>query len=187
MFFSNSDRYFDGDIFMNDAPESERDVGIENSIGQNHPLRSRENLYEYRDSPAGKMTKLPIETASLRSPSSIAITQTTKSGSQSSLRSAISLKENPNIQRETNFDKNIKYSEKMVDDQVSSKSGSGGKYEDNKNLLGTYDKRSREFLTSSPVDGKPQSTPVPAARKTTAATLKSSRTHLIEGIPQTEV
>lgn len=179
---------------MNDNPDG--DNGIENNLSQVHPLRSRENLYDYRDSPAGKMTKLPIETASLRSPSSLAITQTTKSGSQSSLRSAISLKETPSIQKQTNFDRTIKYTEKSIDDSTLPKKNGSNKFdaEKNSNLYTQYDKRSREYLNSSSESSVPSQVgaPIPSLRKTisptpTTVTTKSSRTHLIEGIPQTEV
>lgn len=176
-------------------------IGIENLNHQTNPLRSRDNIYDYRSSPAGKMTKLPIETSSLRSPSSLGVTTTTtnkSTGSQSSLKSAISLKE---TSTPVNTHKDInKYTERLVDELSSQQSQdskpsskSSYKYDDSKNLLGNYDKRSREYLTQNSNDGLGNGssgggggrskTPIPASR----STLKSSRTHLIEGVPQTEV
>lgn len=157
-------------MFINDPAESERDNGIENNVTQVHPIRSHDNIYEYRDSPGKK--KIPTEISSIRSPSSLAMTQASgKSASRDSLKSAISMKEST---RDVNFDKNSKYSERLVDDPSPK-----GRY-DSRNLL------SREFLTSSPIESKSSrtTTPVPASRKT----LKSaSKTHLVEGVPQTEV
>lgn len=108
------------------------------------------------------------------------MTQTTKTGSQNSLRSAISLKDtaiSPTSKDSSTFEKNLKYSERSVDTNPK-----GSKYDDSKNLLNNYDK-SREALSSSSLDRKQGSTPVPSTRKS----LKTSKTHLIEGIPQTEV
>lgn len=156
-------------MFINDPAESERDNGIENNVTQANPIRSHDNIYEYRDSPGKK--KIPTDISSIRSPSSLAMTQTSgKSASRDSLKSAISMKESV---KDNNFDKNSKYSERLVDDP------SKLRY-DSRNLL------SREFLTSSPIEIKSSrtTTPVPASRKT----LKSaSKTHLVEGVPQTEV
>lgn len=185
---------------MNENPDG--DNGRDN-ISQIHPLRSRENLYDYRDSPAGKMTKLPFETASLRSPSSLAITHTTKTGSQSSLRSAISLKETLPIQKQTNFDQSIRYTEKYDDSTLPMKNGNNKfKYEKNPHVYESYDKGNREFSIDSPESSVSSqvTAPKPAMRKIISPTpptvptptptilsSKSSRTHLIEGIPQTEV
>lgn len=174
-FISNcrqTDRFYDGDIFI-DAGEDRDGIGIENTAAQNHPLRSRDNIYEFKDS---KQSKSLQDTSSVRSPSSLGVT-TTKTGSQSSLRSAgISLKESPTTLKESiSFDKSHKYSDRSVETNPK------GKYDDSRNLLSTYDK-SREALTASPTENK-STTPVPTARKN----LKNSRTHLVEGIPQTEV
>jgi hypothetical protein len=147
------------------------------------------------------------------------MTQTTKSGSQLSLKSAISLKESirttPPMSTKSDYDKNIKYNERSVDgDSTVIKNG---KYNDSKNMLSNYESKSREFLTSSPIENTkspyqqypsenmkspyqqyPQQqqqaqplrsttpTPIPASRKS-AVKNSTSRTHLIEGIPQTEV
>lgn len=185
-----ADRFYDGDMFI-DPAELDREAnttgGIENSsVIQNHPIRSRDNLYEFRDTPmTGKLQSKSLQdTHSIRSPSSLAMTttQTTRSGSQNSLRSAISLKESvittPSKDAAA-FDKSQKYSERSVVE-----TNPKGKYDDSRNLLTTYDK-SRDTI-SSVASSEPKTsttTPVPSTRKS----LKSSRTHLIEGIPQTEV
>lgn len=172
-----ADRFYDGDIFI-DQSEIERDDGIENHIIQN-PSRG-ENIYQYRDTPSGKQNKSQHDSHSLRSPSSLTMTQTTKTGSQNSLRSAISLKDtaiSPTSKESSTFEKNLKYSERSVDTNPK-----GSKYDDSKNLLNNYDK-SREALGSGSIDRKQGLTPVPSTRKS----LKASKTHLIEGIPQTEV
>lgn len=151
-------------------------MGIENKAAQTHPLRSRDNIYEYKDTKPSK--SLP-DTSSLRSPSSLGITtQSTKAGSQSSLQSgAISLKESPVTPTpKDGSDKSYKFSERSISTHPK------GKYDDSRNLLSTYEK-SREALSSSPAESKTSVTPVPTARKT----IKTSRTHLIEGVPQTEV
>lgn len=172
-----ADRFYDGDLFA-DAGESDGVIGIENTAAQSHPLRSRDNIYDFKDTKAPKSLQ---DTNSLRSPSSLGITtQSTKMGSQSSMHSGgISLKESPTTptSRDLN-DKNLKNAERII--SVNPK---GGKYDDSRNLLSTYDK-SREAMTSSPVESSKSSvTPIPTARKS----IKTSRTHLIEGIPQTEV
>lgn len=181
-FLREADRFYDGDLFV-DAGESDGVLGIENTGAQTHPIRSRDNIYEFKDA---KPMKTMQDSSSLRSPSSIAITDktTTRSGSQASLRSgAISLKESPGTptgKENINFEKNLnKFSERSVEANPK------GKYDDSRNLLSSYEK-SREMLSSSPVDTKSIAssvTPVPSARKN----IKSSKTHLIEGIPQTEV
>ncbi|XP_037958142.1 cholinesterase [Teleopsis dalmanni] len=94
-----TDRFYDEDVFINpDGTELEHDIhqtGVDNShmVTNHHALRTRDNIYEYRDSPSTKTlaSKAQTDTTSIRSPSSLAMTQ--KSGSQSSLKSAISLKE----------------------------------------------------------------------------------------------
>lgn len=176
--------------------------GIENSsvvVHQNHAIRSRDNLYEYRDTPGGGVGSSGKgggkDSHSMRSPSSLGATQTTRSGSQNSLRSAISLKESvmttATPQQPASYDKSLKYSER-----IPVEPNPKGKFDDSRNLLTTYDK-SRETvhsvassaeqplrpstLQTNATAGGP--TPVPSTRKN----LKASRTHLIEGIPQTEV
>lgn len=90
--------FYDDDVFINpDGTELPDDVqsGVDNAhmVANHHALRSRDNIYEYRDSPSSKTlaSKIHTDTTSIRSPSSL--TMTHKSGSQSSLKSAISLKE----------------------------------------------------------------------------------------------
>lgn len=154
-----------------DAGEDRDTVGIENTTVHSQPLRSRDNIYEFKDS---KHSKSVQDTSSLRSPSSLGVT-TMKTGSQSSL-AGISLKESPSTLKDSlSFDKSHKYSDRSVE------SNPKGKYDDSRNLLSTYAK-SRENLTASPVR-ETSTTPIPTARKN----LKNSRTHLVEGIPQTEV
>lgn len=169
-----ADRFYDGDIFM-DAGESDAVLGgIENKGAHTHPLRTPDNIYEFKDT---KPPKLIHDSASLRSPSSMGITQTTKAGSQSSL-SAISLKESPvtPIPRDIT-DKSSKFSDRSISTNPR------GRYEDGRNLLSNQNK-SRETMTDdSPSEHKTSLTPIPTARKS----IKSSKTHLIEGIPQTEV
>lgn len=154
-------------------------LGIENKGAQSHPsLRSRDNIYEFKDS---KPPKSIQDSASIRSPSSIGTTlQTTKTGSQSSLQSgALSLKESPVTPLPRDItDKSNKFIERTVSAHPR------GKYDDSRNLLSNYEK-SREALTdsSSPIQTKPSTTPIPTARKS----IKSSKTHLVEGVPQTEV
>lgn len=168
-----ADRFYDGDIFI-DAGESDGVLGIENTVTQTHPLRSRDNIYEFKDT---KPTKSLPDTSSLRSPSSIGITQSTKMGSQSSM-GAISLKESPVTPTPKDLtDKSSKYSERSI------LTNPKGKYDDSRNLLTHYDK-SHEALSTSPIESSKSSiTPVPTARKS----IKTSRTQLVEGIPQTEV
>jgi len=94
---SQSDRFYDEDVFINgEGLEPEPDTrGVDNAhmVTNHHALRSRDNIYEYRDSPSSKTlaSKAHTDTTSLRSPSSLAMTQ--KSSSQASLKSGISLKE----------------------------------------------------------------------------------------------
>ncbi|XP_067622001.1 neuroligin-like protein glit-1 [Eurosta solidaginis] len=90
--------FYDEDVFISpdgtELPEDGHSV-VDNAhmVANHHALRSRDNIYEYRDSPSTKTlaSKIHTDTTSIRSPSSLATTQ--KSGSQSSLKSAISLKE----------------------------------------------------------------------------------------------
>lgn len=163
---------------MHDGVESEREGtvgGIENAhMIQNHHAQQKgnSNVYEYHDSPS--KSKSPTDTSSsIRSPSTLTMTQTIKSGSQSSLRSGISLKES-NIHplaKETNFDRNIKM-------DPDPKSGNLGSKQEEKTLLGRdYPNTPSDSLSKSNVF------PVPTARKN----LKTSRTQLVEGVPQTSV
>lgn len=97
-----SDRYYDDDLFIDpETMEYEQhdprgaNTGVDNThmITNVNVSRSRDNIYEYRDSPSAKTlaSKAMTDTTSICSPSSLAMTQ--KSGSQISLKSAISLKE----------------------------------------------------------------------------------------------
>lgn len=180
-FARQADRFYDGDIFI-DAGESDAVLGIENKGAQTqHPLRTQDNIYEFKDvkPPKSAMT----DTQSLRSPSSLGITHTTKTSSQASLQSAaISLKESP----VTTLPRDItdKSSSSKLSERSLSTHPRGGKYDDGRTLLSNYEK-SRETMTddSSTEIQKPSTTPIPTARRT----VKSSKTHLVEGIPQTEV
>jgi hypothetical protein len=170
--------------------ESELNGGVDNhSIIQAQPLRIQNNIYEYRDSP-GKYPMKPLtDTSSIRSPSSLGMTQTTKvGGSQSSLRSAISMKEKDTstisptspTPKEA-FREPNKFTEREIDVR-SDKS-------DNRSLLSSATSSSvpnskKDFTTSSPLEKRP-TTPVGFKNKNS---VKNSRTHLIDGqIPQTEV
>lgn len=134
-------------------------------------------MYEYKDSPA-KYPKSHSDLNSMRSPSSLGNTQTTRvGGSQSSLKSAISLKESPSFAtaKDISFDKKEKYNEREVDVK-SDKSELTDKGSIMSSTTTNASSR-RDFLTSSPV-------PRPRTPKST----KSSRTILdAGGIPQTEV
>ncbi|TMW39553.1 hypothetical protein DOY81_015367 [Sarcophaga bullata] len=87
-----SDRYYDEDVFINpdgtEYDQESRAAGVDNSnlVTNHHVMRSRDNIYEYRDSPSTKTlaSKVLTDTTSIRSPSSLAMTQ--KTGSQSSLK-----------------------------------------------------------------------------------------------------
>lgn len=167
-----ADRFYDGDIFA-DAVESEAVIGIENKGAQNHALRTQDNIYDFKDVKSAKSLQ---DSMSIRSPSSIGITQTTKLGSQSSLHSgAISLKESPTTPTPRDIDKSNKFNGVSTNPR--------GKYDDSRNLLSSYGKSRESFNDDVPIESKPSTTPIPTARKS----LKSSKTHLIEGIPQTEV
>lgn len=168
------DRFYDGDIFL-DAGESDV-LGIENKGAQSHPLRTPDNIYEFKDSKPPRSTH---DTTSLRSPSSIGVTHTTKSGSQSSLHSGgISLKESPVTPLARDLtDKSSKFSDRSVSTNPR------GKYDDSRNLLNNYGKSQETFSDDTASEYKPATTPIPSARKN----VKSSKTHLVEGVPQTEV
>jgi hypothetical protein len=152
-----------------DGPESEMNGGLDNHTIQSQPLRSRDNIYEYKDSPA----KFPkSHSDSVRSPSSLGMTQTTKvGGSQSSLKSAISLKESPSYPKEI-------VKEKFNEREIDVKSDKSELTEKGSIVSSSTTQSSRrDFLTSSPV-----------ARPRTPRSTKSSRTILDSGgIPQTEV
>lgn len=173
--FRQADRFYDGDIFI-DAGESDAVLGIENKGAQTHPLRTPDNIYEFKDT---KPQKSIQDSASLRSPSSLGLAQTTKTSSQISLQSGgISLKESPvtTLPRDST-DKSSKFSDRSISTNPR------GKYDDGRTLLSNFEK-SRETMTDeSSTEPKRSTTPVPTARKS----IKTSKTHLIEGIPQTEV
>ena len=168
---SDLQKFYD-DPFV-DPPESEMNGGLDNHLVQSQPLRSRDNLYDYKDSP-GKFQKSHSDMNSMRSPSSLGTTQMTKvGGSQSSLKSAISLKESPLYPNAKEIPyKKEKFSEREIDvksdrsekDSIVSSST-------------TNTSSKKDFLTSSPV-----------ARSRTPRNTKASRTILdAGGIPQTEV
>jgi hypothetical protein len=170
---SDLQKFYD-DPFV-DPPESEIN-GLDNHLVQSQPLRSRDNLYEYKDSP-GKFKKSQSDLNSMRSPSSLGTTQMTKvSGSQSSLKSAISMKESPSFPNS----KEIPYKkEKFSEREIDVKSDRSELTEKGSIVSSTTTNTSskRDFLTSSPV-----------ARPRTPRSTKSSRTVLdAGGIPQTEV
>lgn len=172
-------------------------------------MRSRDNIYEYRDSPSTKTlaSKAHTDTTSLRSPSSLAMTQ--KSGSQASIKSGISLKE-------TNG--SLIKSERATTPRSQTNGLTSAK------AAPVEEKRLLQPISSTPVpqlqaeptnraaqQSKPASvasgssrstTPVPSTRTTTTtATLSSQpavqqqqlpaaqprRTQLVEGVPQTSV
>lgn len=208
--YRQADRFYDGDIYL-DPTESDRDpgvTGIENNLIQSQPLRSRENIYDYRDTNGGgssggggggnytksEKSSLPDATLSIRSPSSL--THTTKTGSQNSIRSGISLKDSTTapstiVQKSKEIDHNaIKYTERLVETDPK-----GGKYDNGKNMKNlnnnNNNKSSRENLTNSNnniiIENKAIiQQPVPTVRNK-LPTKTTSKTHLIEGIPQTEV
>lgn len=189
--------------------------GIDNAhmVTNHHAIRSRDNIYEYRDSPSSKTlaSKAMTETTSLRSPSSLAMTQ--KSGSQSSLKSGISMKES-NGGTIVNYTPNLKPS--RVEAAAKAVSNGNAKSLEEKRLL----QRDPIVISSTPVSaatnnaeptykarsvagsmGSRSTTPIPTARTTTTtATLSSApsvqvknpstaavQTQVIEGIPQTSV
>lgn len=156
------------DEAFSEPNESEMNGGLENHLIQSsQPLRSRENIYDYKNSPAKYNQKSTAsDVASLRSPSSLAMTQTTKLGSQSSLKSAISLKESP-VKEQRKFMKEIEKDIDIKSDTTEKESI----------VSSTTASSKRDFLTSSPV-----------GRSRTPRSTKSSRTVLdAGGIPQTEV
>lgn len=178
--FRQVDRIYDGDLYLDPTEDdhlASAAAGIDNSssvIQNHHQKRSRDNMYEYRDvASAGKLpSKSPLDSTSMRGPSSMGgLTLTTRSGSQQSVRSGISLKELPISPSKDSFDKGaLKYSERSVDTNPK------GRYEDTRSMASS---KSKETI-GTPSD---PAAPVPSVRNN----LKSSRTHLIQGIPQTEV
>lgn len=169
-FFRESDHQKFYDDHYVDHGDSVMNGGVDNHIVQSQPLKSRDNMYEYKDSP-GKFPKSHSDMNSIRSPSSLGQTQTTRvGGSQSSLKSAISLKESPSF---VNAKDKEKYNEREVDVK-SDRSELTDKGSSILSSTTTNTSSRRDFLTSSPV-AKPRSS-------------KSSRTILdAGGIPQTEV
>lgn len=159
---------------MLDNPEAEQ-ISIQNNVVQAQPIKSRDNIYDYRDTPSSKMmVKTPIDSNSVRSPSSIGNnTQTaSKFGSQGSIRSAISTKEST-VSKEPAPEK--RSFERGID---TDSTRSGNRYEDTRTLLKR--EKSKDSIVTSTSERKP-TTPVPASRR------NMSKTHLIDGIPQTEV
>jgi hypothetical protein len=149
--------------------------GIDNHITQSQPLRSRDNIYEYKDSPA-KYPKSQSDLNSVRSPSSLGMTQMTKvSGSQSSLRSAISLKEPPMATSKAG--KEVPVKEKYQEREIDVKSDKSEPFSTISSSASTNNSSIKKSYQSS--------SPVPRPR--TPKSSMSSRTILDGGIPQTEV
>lgn len=210
-----SDRFYDEDVFIHgDGMEPEQEQrGVDNShmVTNHHAMRSRDNIYEYRDSPSTKTlaSKAHTDTTSLRSPSSLAMTQ--KSGSQASIKSGISLKE-------TNG--SLIKSERATTPRSQPNGLTSAKAApvEEKRLLQPISSTPLPQLQAEPTNraaaaaqqSKPASvasgssrstTPVPSTRTTTTtATLSSQpavqqqlpaaqprRTQLVEGVPQTSV
>jgi hypothetical protein len=170
--FRESDQFFDEPF-----AESDMNGGVDNNYIQSQPLRSRDNIYEYKDSPV-KISKSHSDfNNSVRSPSSMGMTQMTKiSGSQSSLRSAISMKESPSLPtaREIPLEKKERYAEREIDvksDKSSSELTDKGSVLSSSTITNASTAK-RDYLTSSPV-ARPRGS-------------KSNRT-IIDGVPQTEV
>lgn len=175
-FLRESDRFFDEPF-----AESELNGGIDNHITQSQPLRSRENIYEYKDSPV-KASKSQNDFNSVRSPSSLGMTQMTNitkvSGSQSSLRSAISLKESPTLHKELPIvEKKEKYAEREVDVRSDKSDKASSVISSSTFTNASTSSVKKDLLTSSPV---------PHPRLVHKPT-NHSRTILESGIPQTEV
>lgn len=221
MIFRQSDRYYDEDVFINpdgtEYDQESRAAGVDNTnlVTNHQTARSRDNIYEYRDSPSSKTlaSKALTDTTSVRSPSSLAMTQ--KTGSQSSLKSAISLKESngggtlSSYSRAPRSEASVALSARVISNGAAVAAHAPKSLEE-KRLL----QREPIPLSSTPVPSEPtykpskvvassrSTTPVPSARTTTTtATLSSglnvqplvglpksqSRTHVIEGVPQTSV
>lgn len=138
-------------------------------------------MYEYKDSPV-KISKSQSDFNSVRSPSSLGMTQMTQmtkvSSSQSSLKSAISLKESPTLPKVVPIEK---YSEREVD----VKSDKSDKASTVSSSTATNSSSVRKDLLSS-------NSPVPQPRfvhkpPSSNSSVKTSRTILESGVPQTEV
>lgn len=169
IFFRESERFFDEPF-----TESEFNGGVDNHLTLSQPLRSRDNMYEYKDSPV-KISKSQSDFNSVRSPSSLGMTQMTQvtkvSGSQSSLRSAISMKESPSSKDFSTYEKKEKYSEREVDVKSDKSEPT-----DKASVISSSTSTKKEFLSSSPVP-----------RTRTPRNAKTSRTIMDGGFPQTEV
>lgn len=198
--------------------EPEQDQrGVDNShmVTNHHAMRSRDNIYEYRDSPSTKTlaSKAHTDTTSLRSPSSLAMTQ--KSGSQASIKSGISLKEtNGSLikserattpRSQTNGLTSAKAApveEKRLLQPISSTPVPQLQAEPTNRAAATSQSKAASVASGS----SRSTTPVPSTRTTTTtATLSSQpavhpattqqqmpaaqprRTQLVEGVPQTSV
>lgn len=159
-------RFYD-EAFSDANETTDINGGMDNHLIQSQPLRSRENIYDYKNSPAKyNQRSAASDAASVRSPSSLAMTTTTKLGSQSSLKSAISLKESP-VKESRRFPREIEREIDVKSDTTEKESI----------MTSTSGSSKREFLSSSPVQ-----------RPRTPRSTKSSRTVLdAGGIPQTEV
>lgn len=200
--------------------QESRAAGVDNSnlVTNHHVMRSRDNIYEYRDSPSTKTlaSKVLTDTTSIRSPSSLAMTQ--KTGSQSSLKSAISLKESNGGGTLNSYNRPLR-TEATVP-ASHNKLITNGNAAPNPQIKSLEEKRllQREpiplsstpvpqpefsYKPTKPIAQSRSTTPTPSARTTTTtATLTSgtnivqppvpaakpqTRTQVIEGIPQTSV
>lgn len=169
-----SDRFFDEPF-----AESELNGGVDNHIGQSQPLRSRDNIYEYKDSPVKKSQS---DFNSVRSPSSLGMTQMTQmtkvSSSQSSLKSAISLKESPTLPKVVPIEK---YAEQEIDvksDKSDKASVLSSSTATNSSIV------KKDLLSNSPV---PQPRFVHKPPSSNSSSVKTSRTIFDGNVPQTEV
>lgn len=160
-------------------------------------MRSRDNIYEYRDSPSTKTlaSKVLTDTTSIRSPSSLAMTQ--KTGSQSSLKSAISLKESNGGGTLTSYNRPLRTTEATAPASNSKLITNGSSIAPNTQARSIEEKRllQREPipLSSTPVpqseysykSAKPiaqsrSTTPTPSARTTTTTATLTSGTSLVQ-------
>ena len=197
-----SDRYYDEDVFINpdgaEYDQESRAAGVDNSnlVTNHHVMRSRDNIYEYRDSPSTKTlaSKVLTDTTSMRSPSSLAMTQ--KTGSQSSLKSAISLKESNGGTTLSSYNRPLRTeatapasNNKLITNGSSTVSNPQAKSIEEKRLL----QREPIPLSSTPVpqseysykSAKPiaqsrSTTPTPSARTTTTTATLTSGTSIVQ-------
>lgn len=169
-------------------------------------IRSRDNIYEYQDSPSTKTltSKALTDTTSIRSPSSLAMTQ--KSISQSSLKSATSLKESNGAVLGTQLtiqskvlksDNSGSSSAHVINNGVAVTPSGYHKLPEEKRLLVAH--REPLPLASTPALSERNSkstkqTNKPAKRSIATVTTNpnytassQTRTQVIEGIPQTSV